>query len=307
MEIVVVILLVLFQCIFTASETSLVRLDRSRLKGLARSGVRWAKSAIYFRDHPDEFFTIILICEDLALVAAAILLEKFFVESFGEQSTILAIISLSFASLIVGQFLPKAAALVLPEQVMSLFANFLMLLKSLLIPVSLPFTFLSKIIYRRSKTSDYPFRRRDIVTALDEVERSAGRILARLFAFHETKVDDVMIPIDEVVALPETVTLEQIKQRDLLRRPYTRIPVYRDNPRQFTAVLNLKDVVYDGRVHFRPVPTIKSGMRAMPLFKKMKDEGEHMAIILGERGETRGIITLDDLIEELVGEIRDEV
>jgi len=307
MEVLLVILAILFQCIFTASETSLVRLDRQRLKELARSGVRWAKSAIYFLDHPDEFFTIILVCEDLALVAASILLTTFFVESFGEQSTVFAIVSLSLFSLLVGQYLPKAVALILPEQVMSLFANFLMLLKSVLIPISLPFTFLSKIIYRRSKTSDYPFRRRDIVTALDEVERSASRILARLFAFHETKVDDVMIPIDKVVALPETVTLEQIKQRNLLQRPYTRIPVYRDDPREFSAVLNLKDVIYHGRIRLRPVPTIPSGMRAMPLFKIMKEEGEHMAIILDEHGKTRGIITLDDLIEELVGEIRDEV
>lgn len=307
MELLYAFLAILFQSIFTASETALIRLDRLKLKEQAKAGLRWARAALDFLERPEEFFTIILICEDCALVAASIFLERFFVHNFGGKSTIFAVIVLSLVSLIIGQFLPKAAALHLPEQIMSALAGFLSLLKQIIRPVSLAFSFLAKIIYRSSRPDDFPFHRRDIVTALNEIERSASRILARLFAFSETKVEDVMIPSDEVIMLPHSITIEQIQQQNLLKKPYTRIPIYHDDPTRVTHVINLRDIIYHGKIIFRRAFNIETGMRAMALFKKMQKQGEHMAIVVDSQKCMLGIVTMDDLIEELVGEIRDEM
>ncbi len=300
-------LAILFQSIFTASETALIRLDQLKIKKQAKEGVHWARASQFFLEHPADFFSIILLCENLSLVAASIFVEKYFVNNFGDGSTIFAIITLSLFSLIIGQYLPKAVALLIPETIMAVLANFLVFLKKILLPVSLPFSFLSKIIYKKMKSNAFPFHRRDIVTALNEIEQSASQILSRLFAFQETRVEDVMIPIKEVFSLPDSITLEQIKEKAPLKRLFTRLPIYKGDPANITYVINLKDIIYHDAVHFRPIISVNAGMRAMPLLKKMKTEGEHLAIVIDQTGKSLGIVTLEDLIEELVGEIRDEL
>ncbi|MEO0226131.1 MAG: CNNM domain-containing protein [candidate division WOR-3 bacterium] len=306
MEILLGILAILGQSVFTLSETALIRLDRFRLKEQSASGLQWAGTVLYFLDHPEEFFTIILVCEDLALVAASILFEKFFVETLGSHYTIVAIVSLSLLSLIVGQYLPKAIGLLMPERAMALLAHPLMLLRNVLRPILAPFSFLPRLIYKQSSGVGFSLHRRDLVTALNEIERSASRILARLFALRETLVNDLMIPIDKVFSLPHTITIDQIREKGLIKKPYTRIPVYQDNPSNIVHVINLKDIIFHNKISMRPIATVKSKTQAMPIFKKMKNEGEHMAVVIDQNGKAIGIITLEDMIEELIGEIRDE-
>jgi putative hemolysin len=178
--------------------------------------------------------------------------------------------------------------------------------KIITFPVVYIYANISKAIANlfKIKTETDSLRRSDIIHAMSEYEEESSRLAARLFNFSKRVVSEVMIPLNAVFSCKRSFELEAIS--DQHKRIYTRIPVYKKRPDDIIGVFNIKDYFYSSKITLRKPFFVNANERCMSIFSTMKQKGEHMAIVRDDDNNILGIITLEDLIEELVGEIRDE-
>ena len=130
-------------------------------------------------------------------------------------------------------------------------------------------------------------------------------IAYRLFEFSKMKVAEVAIPLARVVAVPEDTSLANLYEA-IKKFAYSRYPVYKGNPANITGVMHTKDLLYLPRKRIRRAYVVSSQARAMEVLTEMRHRGEHLAVVKDETNKVIGIVTLEDLVEELVGEIRSE-
>jgi len=298
------LVLVIIEGIFNASETGLLSIERIVVQLARYKKKPWAIRVNNFLASPERFFSTILICENLIIVTASSLLAKFFIDNFGKNSTIISTVILALYSLIVGQFIPKSIALSNPEKTIMYLSKPIDIIAKVVYPFVYLFSLIASGIARifQEKPTNI-IRRSDIVYAMSEYEKEASRLGSRLFEFSKRKVVDVMIPSDRVFLCAKGAELDTIKKRKGMI--YTRIPVYSDNPENIVGIFNIKDYFYTKEVKLRPPYTVDKEKRCSAIFLTMKEKGEHMAIVC-EQNRPIGIVTLEDLIEELVGEIKDE-
>ncbi|KPJ73853.1 hypothetical protein AMJ52_02880 [candidate division TA06 bacterium DG_78] len=298
-------ILILFGGIFTASETGFISIDRMRVLRAKREKKMWALRTSTFLFAPERFFTTTLLCENFIIVVASTVFAKYFIDCLGSSGAIISTVLLSLFSLIIGQFIPKSMALTNPERTMILFSSIIYYVEIITYPIVHLFATLSKSIARifQSETKAASIRRLDIVYAMSEYEEASSRFASRLFDFSKRIVADVMIPLDTAFLCKKGVEIETIVQKE--GRIYTRIPVYREHRENIIGFFNIKDYFYMNKVTLRKPFFVKRDERCMSIFLTMKQKGEHIAIVR-DNNRTIGIVTLEDLIEELVGEIRDE-
>ncbi len=300
------LLLIIFGGLFTASETGLISIEKVRVLKAKREKRVWALRMSDFLKAPERFFSTILVSENFLIVIASTLFAKFFIDSFGDNGVILSTILLSLFSLIVGQFIPKSMALSNPEETMVFLSSVIYYVEIITYPIVFFYAQLSKSIARlfKSETETDLIRRLDIVYAMSEYEKEASTLASRLFNFSRRIVTEVMIPLNAAFLCKKGSELEMITTST--KRIYTRIPVYEERYDNIIGIFNIKDYFYTGKVVLRKPFFIQPHERCMSIFLVMKQKGEHMAIVRDENNQTLGIVTLEDLIEELVGEIRDE-
>lgn len=303
---IVPLLLLIFEGIFTASETGLVSIENIKVLGAVKEKKRWASYTQRFLSKPARFFSTILVCENIILVISSTLFAKFFIDRIGDQGAIVATCILTFFSVTIGQFVPKSFALSKPIRTMTLLSRSIYYIEVVMYPIVIFYANISRSIAYlfRSETTPDTIRRLDIVYAMSEYEERASLLAARLFNFSRRGVEEVMIPLRSVFKC------EKGSERDALsgkpKRLYTRIPVFQGSSDNIVGVFNIKDYFYTGEITLREPFFINARERCMPIFSIMKQRGEHMAMVRNDHNRVIGIVTLEDLIEELVGEIRDE-
>jgi putative hemolysin len=299
-------ILILFGGIFTASETGFISIDRMKVLRAKREKKMWALRTSKFIFAPERFFSTTLLCENFIIVVASTLFTTYFIDYFGISGAIISTVSLSLFSLIIGQFIPKSMALANPERTMMLFSSLIYYVEVITYPIVHLFATLSKSIahFFRGDTKAALIRRLDIVYAMSEYEETSSRFASRLFNFSRRIVAEVMIPLDTAFLCKKGSEIETIEQRE--GRIYTRIPVYKEHHDNIVGYFNIKDYFYTNKVTLRKPFFVQSDERCMSIFLTMKQKGEHIAIVRDKTNHTVGIVTLEDLIEELVGEIRDE-
>lgn len=300
------LLLIIGAGVFSASETGFISINRLRVLKAKREKKLWAIRMSNFFAAPEQFFSTILFWDNFILVIASTLFAKFFIENLGDNGVIFSTVLLSLFSLTVGQFIPKSIALANPEKVMVFFSGIIHYVGIISYPVVYFFAVLSKgisyILQGETKTDS--IRRLDIVYAMSEYEKKSSRFASRLFDFSRMIVAEVMIPLDAVFSCKKGSEIEIISKRK--ERIYTRIPVYKKRSNNIIGFFNIKDYFYTNKVILRKPFFVNVNERCMSIFSIMKQQGEHMAIVRDNNDCVLGIVTLEDLIEELVGEIRDE-
>jgi len=295
-------LLVILQGIFTATETAVISIEKSFLGRARREQKKWAIRTHALIRKPDRFFATILVCEDFLLVVAATLFAQYFITYYGARSVIFSTLIISFASFFIGQFFPKLVALAAPDRIMMVLSEPIYIISLITLPVVYFFSQTAKTIARvfRSKTHTDVIRRSDIVYALSEYEKESSLIASRLFNLSKRTVSELMIPLRAVHTAGKGHELESLGLK------VTRLPVYDDEKRSIIGVFNVKDYFFTGKFKLRPPYFVRAADRCLPVFLAMKEKVEHLAVVRDENGIPIGIVTLEDLIEELVGEIRDE-
>jgi CBS domain containing-hemolysin-like protein len=291
--------------IFTASETGLVSIERIKILKAKWEKKKWALRVEKFIARPERFFSTILVCENFIIVVASTLYARFFVDLMGNNGIVVSAVTLSLFSMFFGQFIPKSIALSHPVSTMTTLSGVVYYIEIVTYPVVWLYANIAKFIAAifRSTGESHSIQRLDIVHAMSEYEEEASKLASRLFNFSTRRVAEVMIPLDAAFLCTQGYELDTIVKSET--RIFTRIPVYAGARNNIVGIFNIKDYLYSGEITLREPFYVRADERCMTIFLAMKQEGEHMAIVMD--GDVQvGIVTLEDLIEELVGEIRDE-
>ncbi|MGN1004741.1 MAG: HlyC/CorC family transporter [Oscillospiraceae bacterium] len=316
-QIIILACLILCSAYFSATETAYSSMNRIRMKSLAEHNSR-AALALKLADNYDKLLSTILVGNNLVNIAATSLATVLFVRHFGDLGPTLSTIVMTVAVLIFGEVSPKGLAKDSPERFAMFSAPLLRVLMVILTPVNAFFTLWKKMLNRLFKTPQAPgITEEELLTLVDEAENEGGinsnegELLRSAIEFYDIDASDILIPRVDVEAVDMEDTRDEVR-KVFCDSGFSRLPVYRDTIDNIVGILNQKDF-YDPRNEDKPLEEILTnplfvtpGIKTFQLFSLLQKNRAHMAIIVDEYGGTVGIVTLEDILEELVGEIWDE-
>ena len=320
MTILVLIILVALSAYFSATETAFSSLNRIRIKNAANAGNRRAKQVLHLSEHYDKLLSTILIGNNIVNILTTALATLLFVGIYGkEMGATISTIVVTIVILIFGEISPKSLAKESPEKVAMLSAPFIRVFIFILTPINMFFTFWKKMLTKIFKVSkDRTITEDELLIIVEEAENEGGideqqsELIQNAIEFSELEAFDVLTPRVDVEAIDIDNTKEEIREL-FLETGFSRLPVYEDTIDKIIGVLNQKDfhnyILHSSKnvsEYVKPVVFISGTVKIAMLLKKMQKIKTHIAVVVDEYGGTEGIVTMEDIIEELVGEIYDE-
>lgn len=316
------LVLLILSAFFSASEVAFSNVNKIRLKHYVDEKRRGAKKALYISEHFDKAIATILVGNNLAKIAAATIASSVLVSMFGTSTGILlSILVTTVVILLIGEFLPKAIAKARAETFSLALANILYVFIKLFSPISWIFTqlkrLLTKVILPQQNRPSVTEEEIKIMVEISEQEgvinKSEKELVHRSLDFDNILVGEILTPRPDMVAVEVNQSIEEIKNV-FLKEKYSRIPVYEDNidnvigilsEREFFAALIQNKEVDIRSLLLKPLFVVES-MKIASLLPELQKLKTHMAIVIDEYGGTAGLITMEDILEEIVGEIWDE-
>lgn len=326
LEIIIVIVLVLLSGFFSASETALVSLSPAKVRTLVESHKPGSASLARLKQQHHRTLITILVGNNFVNIAAAALTTVMVTEQYGSTAVGIATGVLTLLVLIFGEIIPKSLATSYSRQFSLIFAPPLYLLTIILIPITWT---LDKFVHallaflgskKQKQVTDEELIAMAAIGeeegSIDEHERA---FIENALEFNDIRVEEVMTPRVHISAMPETYNLDEAA-KFIIHHTYSRIPVYRKTIDNIVGIVALKELLKQFHdedekdltsITLRQVDLltplkISGSMPIHELFHRFKSKKTHMAIVLDEHGGTAGLITLEDLLEELVGDIEDE-
>lgn len=319
-NVLIIIVLVIFSAYFSATETAFTSANRIRLKNMAGDGNRKADRVLKLSEKYDKLLTTILVGNNIVNIAMTSIATILFVKIFGSYGATLATVVITVVVLVFGEITPKSIAKEMPEGFAMASAPFLDKFMVVMTPINFIFTKWKKLVAKILKlNSEEKITEDEIMTMVEEAEHAGSiqekhsELIQNAIEFYELKAEDVMTPRPKMTAIDiEECTKEELA--DLFRNTgYSRMPVYEEEIDKIIGVINQKDfynyIVGTNKAiadYVMPVVFVGTAMKISDLLKKMQQLKTHMAIVIDEYGGTEGLVTMEDIIEELVGEIFDE-
>jgi CBS domain containing-hemolysin-like protein len=343
MQVLLMILLVAMNAFFVAAEMGLMRIRRSRIDQLAEEGNRTAQYVQHELDNPEKFVSACQLGITLATLALGAVGEKTFAGEAAETVKNMGVLpqaSLPFAQTLCyvmafsitaffqtlfGELVPKVFTLERAEPVLFTLIHPMRLWCKLTTPFLYFLNGFTTLIFRMFNIQAPPRRHyvhsgeelRMLVSASQEegvIEEEAEEMLHSVFDFSETTADDIMTPRTDMICLPANATIQEFV--DLaLKHGHSRLPVYEEDIDSIFGMVHIRDALRaivehksNGKLRelVRKVLIVPENKDAGDLLTEFKKTKTHMAIVVDEYGGTRGMVTMEDLIEELVGDIADE-
>jgi magnesium and cobalt exporter, CNNM family len=331
LELLAVLALILLNGFFVAAEYALVTVRRTRLQELTGEGNRRAKQVLGLTAVPPRFIAAMQLGVTVTSLAIGALGEHALVKVFDPImataiAVVLALFVLTFFHVVVGELVPKGISLGHSERTALFVAP----------PVRLFFIVLNPLIWFLQKSSEVTLRLLGLEppgaegavyseaelklllersTVEGELEEEEQEMLYKVFDFADKEASDVMVPRPEVAVVAADMPPEECL-RKVLESPYTRFPVYRETPEHIVGVLHLRDLLnamneqgiaqVEIEQILRPPYIVPETKDIAALLKEFRRTNQHMAVVVDEYGDMEGIVTLEDVIEEIVGEIEDE-
>lgn len=318
--ILVLLVLVVFSAYFSATETAFSSLNRIRLKSMAAEGNKRAQLAYSLSENYDELLSTILVGNNIVNIASTSIATVLFVAALGEGAgPTVSTIVMTVVVLIFGEVSPKSLAKENAESFAMVSAPFLRVLIVALKPVNFFFTQLKKGLHKVFRVkSDHSMTDSELLTIVEEAEqgggidKAEGAMLRNVIEFDDIEAIDIMTPRVDVEAVPNDAKKDDVAR--LFRSTgFSRLPVYRETIDSVVGVIHEKDFysfVWDTEEEIgsiiKPAAFIPPSMKVSALLKLLQQSKSHIAVIVDEFGGTEGIVTLEDVLEELVGEIWDE-
>ena len=336
-ELVVIVALMIANGLFSAAEIAIVSVRETRLHELARRGSRRARAALSLRARPEPFLATVQVGITVIGSTAAVFGGATFAEHLGLVlarvpalaayaqgiALVTVVVLISFLSVVVGELVPKSLALRSAEAYALRFARPVLFLSWLMRPIVWLLTASSNVVLR-------PFRDRTAFTetrfSAEEIEHIVGQaaragtlhpraseIVSRTLDFATLTAADVMVPRQDVVMLRRHASAEEV-HLTLLEHPHTRLPVFEGAHDNVIGYVTAKDILYlawDRRLFIledllRPAFFVPESKAAIDLLEEMKLRHLPFGVVVDEQGGMSGIVTMEDLVEELVGEIWSE-
>ncbi|MBW1675267.1 MAG: HlyC/CorC family transporter [Deltaproteobacteria bacterium] len=319
LEIVMLLVCILGSGFGSGSETALVSASRTRLQHMTTEGVRRARLAIEILNQRERILTAILIVTNIFNIAGGAIATVSFQRWAGSLAPIVATLVMTSVLLVISEIVPKAYFRHHADGMMVKSGAVWRILSWILAPITFPVQILTNLVFRlfRSRPRSLYTTREEIKLILEEsVERGGlGRyeqeMLESTLDYATTIVREVMVPISEVALLLETAHTRELIA--LVReRGHTRIPVYRERVDQIVGLVNVFDVLYDKhrktfiRPYMRPARLVPDTKGIDELFLEMQRARESLTVVVNEFGACIGIVALEDIIEEIFGELADE-
>lgn len=317
---VVLFLMVAMSAYFSATETAFTSLNRIRLKSRAESGDRRASKTLALAEDYDRLLSTILIGNNIVNNVAATLSTLLFIKLIGKvNGPAVSTLVLTIVILIFGEVSPKSLAKESPESFAMFSAPLLRLFMAVLTPLNVLFSLWKKLLSLLfCKTSDEAITDEELVTIVTEAEDQGGldreesQLIRSAIRFDDLEAGDILTPRVDVVAIEDVSTMDEAAAV-FAGEGYSRLPVYHETLDNVVGVLHQKDL-FSARFHGRtelaplihPVLHITASTKIDDLMRQFQRTKTHMAIVVDEYGGTEGILTMEDIVEELVGEIWDE-
>ena len=319
-SILILVLLITMSAYFSATETAYSSLNKIKLKSIANKGNKKAKLALELSEKYDSVISTILIGNNIVNIATASLATVLFTKLLGSSGVTVSTIVMTILILIFGEISPKSIAKDIPESFAIVSAPLLNAFCIILKPVNNLFCLWKKVISKVFKIQKHSGITEDeILTIAEEAENEGGinpqqlEIIKSAIELNEQEVIEAFTPRVDMIAVKDSCSKEELLNL-FIESGFSRIPVYHDNIDNVIGIINEKDliniVVNNNNEEIssiiKPLNVIQPHMKLSHLLKVLQNNKSHMALIADEYGGTMGIITLEDILEELVGEIWDE-
>lgn len=321
-QILIMVFLVMMSAYFSATETAFSSLNKTRIKTMAEDGNKRANLVLKLSENYDKLISTILIGNNIVNIALASLGTIFFIHLLnGDENmgTTVSTIVITVAVLIFGEITPKSIANDMPEK-FSMFASpFINVLIIILTPINFIFTIWKKLVSKIIKIEESEkMSQEELLMFVEEVEQEGtidedeGDLIRNVIEFTETKAEDILTHRVDLEAIPVTADKEEISKK-FQDTQFSRILVYDENIDNIIGFILQKDFyTVDGitkssvKKLVKPVIFTQKTEMVNDLLKKLQVNKSHIAVVLDEYGGTLGIVTMEDILEELVGEIWDE-
>ncbi len=319
-SIVAMIVCVIFSAYFSATETAFSSLNKTRLKALAESGNRKAILALQLSGNYDRLISTILIGNNIVNIAVASIATVLFVDLIGaEQGAPLSTVVVTIVVLIFGEITPKSIAKDHPEKFAMFSAPLLRILIWVLMPLNFLFENWKKLVGKLFRVKeDTKMSQEELLMLLNEVQQegaideSEGKLLKNAVEFGELEAQDILTHRVDLEGIELHASKEEIAKR-FGQSHFSRLLVYDETIDKIVGILHQKDFYVGTGIVDAPVADIMSQPvfvhqteRIDILLQKMRSARTHIAIVIDEYGGVSGIVTMEDILEELVGDIWDE-
>lgn len=318
-QVAILIILLIMSAFFSACEAAFNDYSRIRMKNLACSNNKKAELVIRLDEKSDSLISTILIFNNTFNITAASLAVYIFSKNFESNGIAISTTLILLAILIFGELIPKGLAQFAPEKFAMFAAPIMSIFIFLCSPINTVIAALKKMFYKLFETEIQPSITEDeLRTMIDEVEnegvinKNESDLIRSAIEFNETVVEDIYTPRIEIVGIEEDESLDEIKEKFLVSG-YSRLPVFQGDMDNIVGVLHEKDFYQalsrkekDIKKLVSKIIYITPNKKISELLKELQRSKAHMAAVIDEYGGTEGIVTMEDIIEELVGEIWDE-
>lgn len=318
-SIIIMCLLVLLSGYFSATETAFSTLNKTRLRTAADKGDKKAAFVLSLADNYDKLLSTILVGNNIVNITLSSVGTIFFIKHIGNAGATVSTAVITVVVLIFGEVTPKSLAKESPEAFARFSAPIIRTLLVILTPINFLFTMWKKLLSHVFKSSEERGMTPDeFITLIDAVEEGGeidseeSELLRSAVEFNEQEAEDILTPRVSVVGVSEDMPMDEIAAV-FTETGFSRLPVYRDSLDNIVGVVHQKDF-YDGaRVTEKPLKEVMKlpvfvtpTMKIRYILKLLQKTKSHIAVVTDEYGGTLGIVTMEDILEELVGEIWDE-
>jgi putative hemolysin len=318
--ILLLVVLLLFSAFFSGSEAALFSLQRSQLKTLESSPA--GKRINRLRSVPRKILVSILIGNLFVNIFSTSAVTSISIAIFGERGVGISFAMMSVLILVVGEIIPKAVALNRPRKFSLLIAYPLSFFHYVFLPLRIPLFFIAETVInflkQRLGAARRYFTHEELITAvrIGRFEGDLGKfeheVLSNILAFRSKIVREIMTPSVSVFSLPAAMRIEELFD-SVIRRGFSRIPIYGGSSDEIIGILHIKDLLRgitpgagaDVVGLLRPVYHVPETAPVAELFQELAARKTHLAVVIDEYGSFVGIATMEDILEEIVGEIRD--
>lgn len=315
-----ILCLLLLSAFFSATETAFTSLNRIKMKNMANDDVKNAKLVLKLEDRYDKLLSTILIGNNIANIGMTAIATVMFVSLLGGSlGPTASTVVMTVAVLIFGEISPKNIAKEHPEGFALFAAPVMRGLMWLFTPLNVFFSLWKKLLGKLFGTQENgSYTEDELITIVEEAQiggsigKEQQELITNAIEFDDLEAIDVITPRVDIVAVELGTSVEEIG-RTFKESGLSRLPVYEDDLDNIIGIINQKDfhnyVVGENREleqYIKPVAYVAESIKAAVLLKKMQTKKTHIAIIVDEYGGTTGLVTMEDIIEELVGKIYDE-
>ena len=318
-SICMIVILLIMSAYFSATETAFTSLNRIKLKNIASDGNNKAKRVLELSENYDKLLTTILIGNNIVNIMMTAVSTVLFIELYGQYGASISTAVITVIVLIFGEISPKSLAKESPEKFAMLVGRSIKICMVILTPLNYIFAKWKGILAKVFKVgSENTITEDEIKTIVEEAEVVGGieaeqsELIQNAIEFNELTAEEVMTPHVDIEAID--ITMGEYEVAEIFKKTgYTRLPVYEDDLDKILGVLNQKDfhnyIIGSNKTisdFVKPVAFVAGTMKIATLLKKLQAMKAHIAIVVNEYGGTEGLVTMEDIIEELVGDIFDE-